>query len=166
VEPTSTPSNGTLIFSLSTEDGGEVPPSATICLGILCQTADQFRVAADAGALFTFSVPSGSYALTVHDAVPYADLATTISVADGETLTVPLVLTLAPTPTPGPMEPISPTAAAVSPTASAAPITNLPNTGGPSGASGDPWNTALAALGLALVLLLSSLILRKRRGLR
>jgi hypothetical protein len=152
--------------NLSTSDGGAVPPSTTVCLGSTCQLADQFRIAADGETAFTFALSAGSYPLTVRNAAPYAELTSTVTVSPGEATTVPLVLTLAPTPTPQPTQPAGSTPTPIVPTATAGPITNLPNTGGTDVPSSSQWGTGFAAGTLALMLLLTGLVLRRRRGIR
>lgn len=171
VEPTGTasPEQSTVIVSVSTEDGGALPPSTTVCLGAICQQADKNASISAARALlavgdttFTFTIAPGTYPLTVRDAAPYGDIATTVTVEANASITVPLTLarTVVPTSTPGGSP--SPTPQA---TGTDAPITNLPNTGASSASGGELWRTLWLAGGVALLFLLTGVVLRRRADL-
>lgn len=146
------------MVELSTADGNALPGSTTVCLDSICQRDDQFRTASIDGAAFVFTAAPGNYSLTVRNAAPYTDLATTVTVLRGEAVTVPITLTRSATPTPGATE-----TAAPKPTDQALPITDLPNTGGSGAADDSTWNTALTGIGFALMLLVCALLMRRRR---
>jgi hypothetical protein len=181
-EPTSTatPERSTVIVSLSTEDGGSVPSGTTVCLGEDCRQADGNAVMlsgaqalqAANGVTFTFEISAGTYPLTVRDAAPYGDVATTVTVEANASITVPLTLVLAgTTPTPSttatatPGGTITPTPKADA-TSTAVPVTGLPNTGASLDSSNGLWRTAGLAGGLALLLLLAGLVMQRHNGTR
>jgi len=110
----------------------------------------------------------GTYSLTVRDAEPYSDLATTVTLEANTAITVPLILALAAlTPTPAttamatPGGPTTPTPKPGA-TSTAAPVTDLPNTGASDASSDGLWRAAGAPAGLALLFLLAGLLLQRR----
>lgn len=169
---TATPEQSTVIVNVSTEDGGTLPPSTTVCLDDSCRQADN-NATMNSGARalqamsavsFTFTIAPGTYPLTVRDATPYGDIATSVTVEANSSITVPLTLARSEV-TPTPVTTTTPTPKPDA-TSTAAPITNLPNTGASITSNDGVWRTAGVAGGLALLFLLAGLVMQRRNATR
>ncbi|HEU0166121.1 MAG TPA: hypothetical protein VFQ54_13830, partial [Thermomicrobiales bacterium] len=122
--------------TISTGDGGDVPDSAQVCVGDVCQTVGaSVSSAAVSPATLTFGdLAPGIYDVTVTNAAPYQNSAGSIAITAGETTTSDIVLqvaavTVAPT-RPGNATPI--TTVTVAPT--------NPSSGGDGGGGSAPSN--------------------------
>jgi len=143
------------VVILTTEDGGDLPDSAEVCLGEVCQPLQPSALAsrallAPSGSQATFSeLAPGAYPVEVRNVAPYEGTAGSLRVEAGETTTVALTLRQLPsTETPVPTETTEPTEATstATPTATATtPVTGLPSTG--TGDSGTTTSGLLLIVG-------------------
>ncbi|HEU0165622.1 MAG TPA: hypothetical protein VFQ54_11315, partial [Thermomicrobiales bacterium] len=174
---------GDVILTLSTGDGGSVPPGTKVCIADRCQTVGaEISGAAVSDATLRFAtLAPGTYPLAITNAAPYQDATGNVTIADGQTTAVDIVLerAAATTPTePGAATPIVTRAATIAPTrepgggAAVSPgqkapsgngqvVTSLPNTG--SGAQSPTASVALLVLAMAAILGACVLNWRRRR---
>ncbi|HEU0164400.1 MAG TPA: hypothetical protein VFQ54_05095, partial [Thermomicrobiales bacterium] len=179
---------GSITFTLSTADGGNVPDSTQVCVGggtDVCQTIGaSLSAAAVSPTTLTFAdLAPGTYDVTVTNAAPYQDTAGSVVVTAGEATTSDIVLQLAEVTTtveptqPGAATPIAtgtitPTQAPANgggggaapakpnvPSGGAPAVKALPNTGAGGGSSG----ASLTMLVLAIIAVIGAGVLNWRR---
>ena len=163
ISPTQAPESGAVQVTVRTDDGGDIPGGAQVCLDGACQpiggaiaSVAAFQAAAPERSVVFDGLVPGVYSVNVTDVSPYEEYAGVVTVEPGVTTSLDVVLSRAqaPTQTPDPATPTAttpPGTVAPTPSAGATGVTGLPSTGAGGQTGQNALALALAAVTLGLV---------------
>ena len=163
ISPTQAPESGAVQVTVRTDDGGDIPAGAQVCLDGACQpiggamaNVAAFQAAAPERSVVFDGLVPGVYSVNVTDVSPYEEYAGVVTVEPGVTTSLDVVLSRAqaPTQTPDPATPTAttpPGTVAPTPSGGATGVTDLPSTGAGGQTGQNALALALAAVTLGLV---------------